>query len=272
MNGIVLLTDFGLGDGAVAAMKGVVRGVCRDIPFIDDLSHGVGAGDIAEGAFLLGVNYSFYPPGTIFVAVVDPGVGTDRKAVLVQTERYTFVGPDNGILVDAVVREVGAGSNVLAIVELTEEKFFRHPVSTTFHGRDIFAPVAAHVARGEDVRNFGQDLGLFIDLVGEPLEAEYLSEGGCLRGKVVFIDDFGNCVVSIRAQEFYQIFSLNEARILLKNSEVRLVDTFDDGEEEELVAMFGGDFPPFMTLAVNNGDAAESHGIKKGDTVLVEEG
>ncbi|MDP2735154.1 MAG: SAM-dependent chlorinase/fluorinase [bacterium] len=266
-NGIVLMTDFGIRDGAVAAMKGVIRSTWSGIPFIDDLSHGVEMGDVVEGAFLLGVNYSYYPLGTVFVAVVDPGVGTNRKAILVKTEGgYTFVGPNNGVLNEVIRREHEAGRRILSVVELTNERFFHHPVSAVFHGRDIFASVAAYAATMGTMEYFGPALQVK-DLLSDSIGVVQVLADTIL-GKVIFQDDFGNCVVSVREQDLEDL-PAGDLRISLGERTARFVRTFDDGEGGELLALFGGDFPPFMTLAVNMASAAERFRIKKGDTVTV---
>jgi len=184
---ITLTTDFGIADSYVGAMKGVILGIAPRAAVVD-ITHEVPPQAVEAGAFLLGDAWRFFPRGTIHVAVVDPGVGTARRAIAVETPDGFGVGPDNGVLsplLEAATR----------VVELQEARWFRPVVSATFHGRDIFAPVAAHLATGESLDHFGPAVVDAIRLV--PREARI--DGDTLVGEVIHVDRFGNLVTTITA-------------------------------------------------------------------------
>lgn len=208
---VTLLTDFGSTDAYVAAMKGTLLSVNPHVTIVD-ITHEVRPGDIRQGAFLLGAAFPAFPPGTVHVAVVDPGVGSSRRAVALATGSATFVAPDNGLLsfvLEALspgvwdlpspgpleLRPLVAG---LRAVVLTEERFWRRPVSQTFHGRDIFAPVAAHLAAGVPL----EELGPATDrLLSFPVPRARRQADGSLAGEVLAVDRFGNLITSVREGE-----------------------------------------------------------------------
>src|SRR5436190_23539094 len=146
---VTLLTDFGTADWFVASMKGVLARLAPGTGIID-ITHDISPGDMRAGAFALAASYRFFPKGTVHVAVVDPGVGSDRRAIAVRTTNYHFVGPDNGLLSWALKRE-----EIKTVRALENTAYLLHPISHTFHGRDIFAPVAAHLSRGVPIHRFG---------------------------------------------------------------------------------------------------------------------
>jgi S-adenosyl-L-methionine hydrolase (adenosine-forming) len=187
---ITLTTDFGTGDWFVGTMKGVIASLAPKTTVID-LTHDLPPGDIRAGAFALAASHRFFPKGTIHVAVVDPGVGSRRRAIAVQTANGVFVGPDNGVLSLALAKE-----KLRAIHALENEACFLKPVSQTFHGRDIFAPVAAHLSRGVPIQKLGPALGDFVRLDWpEPR----VRRGG-LEGEVVYIDRFGNAITNLEGK------------------------------------------------------------------------
>lgn len=184
---ITLTTDFGRRDWFVGTMKGVIFGIAPRATIVD-LTHEIPAGNVRVGAFALAAIYRFYPKRTVHVAVIDPGVGSVRRAIAVQTENHFFVGPDNGVLSFALARE-----KIKTIRQLTNEKFFLKHVSQTFHGRDVFAPVTAHLSRGVPIQNFGPALKDFVHLDGpqpRPTRAG-------IEGEVVYIDHFGNAITNV---------------------------------------------------------------------------
>jgi S-adenosylmethionine hydrolase len=184
---ITLLTDFGLRDAYVGAMKGVIMGICPTAEIVD-ISHDVSRHDIREGAFLLSQVSPYFPEGTIHLVVIDPGVGTARRRIAVKGRRCLYVGPDNGVLFPAIKVE-----GVEEAVEIKEERFMLPNPSATFEGRDVFAPVAAHLAKGVNIG----DLGPEIQGLVEPSFAEPNVKGGTIFGEVVHIDCFGNIVTNI---------------------------------------------------------------------------
>lgn len=184
---ITLLTDFGVRDAFVGVMKGVIFGINPAVSVVD-LSHDVPPQTILAGALLLRSAAPFFPAGAIHVAVVDPGVGSSRRAVLVETRDAFFVGPDNGLLSLAA-----PASAVMRIVQLTNEHYFLSPRSHTFHGRDVFAPVAAHLSRGVPPERFGYTISDIERLTLPPVEQ--VATG--LAGSVIYIDHFGNAITNI---------------------------------------------------------------------------
>ena len=206
---ISLTTDFGLEDNFVGVMKGVIAGIAPAARVVD-LSHAVPPQDVAAGAFVLATGFGFFPEATIHVAVVDPGVGSARRAIALQAGGYFFVGPDNGLVGYALAALADAGrlggrwqdgwwdlGDDARAVELTEWRYWRPSVSQTFHGRDVFAPVAAHLARGVPL----PELGRPVDRVQALAMPRPEPEGDGWRGLVVYVDRFGNLITNLRDWE-----------------------------------------------------------------------
>ena len=201
---ITLTTDFGLQDPYVAAMKGAMLTINPAARLVD-VSHAIRAQAIEEAAFVLAAAWPYFPSGTIHVAVVDPGVGRERRALALRAASATFVGPNNGVLSAALPDDARAtaGDSPAPVrlpvgyraVSLTNERFFRSPVSSTFHGRDIFGPVAAHLSRGVTLEEVGEPLERIVAL--PPFRARRQPDGS-LRGRVLHIDAFGNLITDIR--------------------------------------------------------------------------
>lgn len=184
---ITLLTDFGVDDAYVGLMKGVILGI-NPAARIVDLTHAVPPQDVMRAALILRSAVDFFPPGTIHVAVVDPGVGSERQPLLVGTEHAFFLGPDNGVL-SLATRQ---GRRVRAHL-LQEQRYFRTPLSQTFHGRDLFAPAAAHISLGVDPA----DLGPPVDAITELGLPQPEISGAAVHGEVIYVDRFGNLVTNI---------------------------------------------------------------------------
>jgi len=185
---ITLTTDFGLADGYAASIKGVLLGLCPEARLID-LTHLTPPHDILPAALVLEATAPYFPPDTIHVVVVDPGVGSNRRALAAYAGGHYFVGPDNGVLTPFL-----RGDALHGVVAIEEERFRLKVFSSTFHGRDLFAPAAAHIARGGDYRSLGR-------LVDNPVRIEWPGvavEGGELVGVVLHVDHFGNCITSIK--------------------------------------------------------------------------
>src|ERR1043166_3125759 len=181
---ITLLTDFGTRDWFAGTMKGVILGINSRAAIVD-VTHQIAPGDIRSAAFALRASYKFFPKGTIHVVVVDPGVGRARKGMVVRTRDYFFVGPDNGVLSWAL-----GGQKILHIGALENHDYFLPSVSCTFHGRDIFAPVAAHLGRGVQIQKFGPPLKNIVRLPWPSVR----KSGGVIQGEVVYVDHFGNAI------------------------------------------------------------------------------
>lgn len=193
---ITLTTDFGLADSYVAALKGVILGINPEARLVD-ITHQITPHNINQAAFVLGSVYPYFPPKTIHLIVVDPGVGTKRRAIILRTPPADFIAPDNGVL-SYVVQQFATKSQLgpeLEAVAITNPKYWRTPVSNTFHGRDIFAAVAAHLALGVPIREFGQPVTSVMVL---PLPKPFLASDGSLTGQVIHIDSFGNLITNIK--------------------------------------------------------------------------
>ena len=203
---ITLTTDFGLSDAYVAAMKGVILGINPEATLVD-ICHTIKPQNTSQAAFVLSTAYQFFPQKTIHLVVVDPGVGTERRAVILRTPLADFIAPDNGVL-SYVIQEVSAEPATdndspwqrelepkLEAVEITKSQFWRTPVSPTFHGRDIFAPVAALLSLGFPPINFGETI---TSLTMLPLPQVNHRPNGSLVGHVLHIDNFGNLITNIR--------------------------------------------------------------------------
>jgi S-adenosylmethionine hydrolase len=203
---ITLTTDFGWGDAYVGAIKGVILTICRDA-MISDVSHGVPPQNVGHGAFLINAFYSEYPADTVHLCVVDPGVGSNRRAVALITPMGRFVAPDNGLLTRVIesllsVNELDIcrdGTDVLPVpsgcqaYSLEEPKYWKDAISTTFHGRDLFAPVAAHIATGVNPANLGPKIDSIFALPEIPLSNSL----SMIEGEVAYIDSFGNLITNI---------------------------------------------------------------------------
>ena len=266
---ITLLSDFGLSDSYVGAMKGVISSICPGASLVD-ITHEVPPQDLLQGAFLLSTAWHFFPSGTVHVAVVDPGVGTERKPLLVRARDHFFLAPDNGILSLVLPDEdVGAvpfqayqaaiprGVEAFA---LTNSAYWRHPVSNTFHGRDIFVPAAANLLLGAAPGDMGERVEKMVRLaVPRPLW-----ENGFLTGYVLHVDRFGNIVTNIVLQDIAEMSGGIEIEVG-KSKISRFSDTYS--EANELTALIGGQ--GYLEVALPNGNAALELGVRAQDRVVV---
>jgi S-adenosylmethionine hydrolase len=251
MTTITLITDFGLRDGHVGAMKGVVRSIASSVEIVD-ISHHVPPQDVRHAGFVLMTAYAYWPAGTIHVVVVDPGVGTRRRAVAVCTGMGIFVAPDNGVLSYVLARE-----EVVAAVALTNAAYWHHPVSPSFHGRDIFGPAAAHLACGVPLAELGERIAPE-SLITFSVLVPYRHLDGHITAHVQHIDRFGNCTTDVPG-EWLQASS--HWRFEAGGQTVdRVGMTFGDVEEGELVAIV--DSTGYVAIAVRNGNAAERLGLE----------
>jgi S-adenosylmethionine hydrolase len=226
---ITLLTDFGTTDYFVGAMKGAILCVNPEAR-IFDLTHEVPAHDIRAGAFLLLASYKTFPPGTIHVAVVDPGVGSLRRPILVIAGEQFFVGPDNGLFSYVYEREASA-----RVIHLTNEEYFRHPVSATFHGRDIFAPIAGALSTGTSPARLGEEITDYVRL--EPGLPLALADGA-LEGVIIHVDRFGNCVTNFACTDVSGEMFERGARLLVGEQEINAFRRFYAGEGNQPGQLF----------------------------------
>ena len=254
---ITLTTDFGRRDWFVGTMKGVVLGI-NPRAVIVDLTHEIPPADIRAGAFALMAGCRYFPKGTVHVAVVDPGVGSRRRAITVQTANYLFAGPDNGVLSWALANE-----KIKAIRQLENPKYFLKTISRTFHGRDIFAPVAAHLSRGLALKELGRELKDFIRLPWpEPTE-----QHGEIRGEIVYIDHFGNGITNITAGQVSGRRMVTCEVIGKRKVRCALAAFYGAAPSKSPVAVMGSS--GFLEIAVNGGSAVKQFGLKPGNAIIV---
>ena len=259
-NGIVtLMTDFGTVDGYAAAVKGALLGVYRDATLVD-VTHHISTQDVTEAAFQLATVYSVFPEGTTHVIVVDPGVGSSRRGIAVEVAGHYFVTPDNGLLT-LVMANIPA---TRAIV-LDRPEYFLANVSSTFHGRDIFGPVAGHIASGKvSIDQLGTEIPL--ESVVQLPWAPVTDSEGDIHAPVVSVDRFGNCRTLITRAALP--VDISNIYVRVKDVTVRGVHrTYSDVPMGKTLALFGSHGG--LEIAVRGGSAAQSWEIKRGDTVAV---
>lgn len=255
---VALLTDFGTRDAYVGAMKGVILGVCPEVTLVD-LVHDIPPHDVRAGARTLAACVPFYPDGTIFVAVVDPGVGSARRALAADTGAHRFVGPDNGVLSAAFDLHPPR-----ALVELTDRRYQRPTVSRTFEGRDRFAPAAGHLARGVAVAALGRRVQGFERLVWP---APIIAATG-VAGLVDHVDHFGNLVSNIPRAAVEALLAAGPVDVAVGAHAVpRLVATYAEASAGDVLALFGS--TDRLEIAVNGASAAMQLGAEPGTPVTV---
>jgi len=256
---IAVLTDFGLRDHYVGSMKGVMLGICPDAAIVD-VTHEVPAHDVRSGAIVLEAAYRDFPAGTIFLAVVDPGVGTKRRAIAAEAAGYLFVAPDNGL-----TAAVFAGSPPARVVELSNRRFARADVSRTFEGRDRFGPAAAWLAAGVDLAELGPVVSAdaLVRVGFAPAEVDAAG----VRGEVVIVDRFGNLVTNIdrRALDIARVS--DGAIVEVEDRPARFVSTYDEARPGELCALVGS--AGKVEIAMNGASAAAATGLGPGARVIL---
>ena len=255
---VALLTDFGLHDHYAGTMKAVVLSICPDVTLVD-ITHNIPAHDVLDGALELAASYKYFPVGTIFLVVVDPGVGSTRRGIVADTGDYRFVAPDNGVLT-AVVRETAARR----VFEMTERRYARPTVSRTFEGRDRFAPAAGWLAKGVDLSTFGRPAGP-IQQLRIPMPAV---SDGVLVGEVLRVDRFGNLVTNIDRRLFDQFTHGASLEIAAATHRIgKMVGTYAEAAAGELCALFGS--TDHLEIAVNGGSAREELDLGRGAAVTI---
>jgi S-adenosyl-L-methionine hydrolase (adenosine-forming) len=253
---ITLTSDFGLEDPYVAEMKGVILTINPHATIVD-ITHCVEKFNVRMGAFMLGSAAPYFPKGTIHLAVVDPGVGTERRAILIQTKQGFFVGPDNGVLMLAAQNQ-----GIEHIHAITNPKFMLPKVSNTFHGRDVFAPVAAHLGTDVLPYEFGPE-------IRDAVTPEFTSveqRNGSFIGEVLHVDRFGNIITNINQKEVInsKIVNVKLQNLSLK---VALCKTYAQAKPQEPIALIGS--YGFLEIALNQDSAAERFHVKAGDKIEI---
>ena len=259
---VTLTTDFGLRDPYVAEMKAIILSLCPEAVIVD-VTHDIAKFDVRTGAYMLASAAPYFPKGTIHVAVVDPGVGTTRRCLIVETKQGFLVGPDNGVLALAAKKQ-----GIVSIREITNPKLILPNVSCTFHGRDVFAPVAAHLANGVSPADFGAEVR---DIV-KPEFATVKWGKNKLIGEVLHVDGFGNIVTNM-SQDALRIFdagSLVSVNIHSCNVKLKLGKTYAEAKPKEPLVLVGSQ--GYIEIAVNQGSAAEEFKSKAGDKVVLSSG
>ena len=253
---ITLTSDFGLKDSYVAQMKGAILTINPNANIVD-ITHCVEKFNIRMGAFMLASAAPYFPKGTVHLAVVDPGVGTERRAILVQTKQGFFVGPDNGILILAAQNQ-----GVEHMYELINPKFMLPKISSTFHGRDVFAPAVAYLDRGVEPFEFGPE-------IQNPVLPEFANVkrvNGSLIGEVMHVDGFGNIITNISQKE---IGHPKEVNVKLQNHTFNLFfgQTYAQAKPKQPIALIGSH--SFLEIALNQDSAAEKFQVKAADKIEV---
>jgi len=258
---VTLLTDFGTSDYFVGALKGAVLDANPAARLVD-ITHEVPAYDIEAGAFTLRAAFETFPGGTVHLAVVDPGVGSSRRAIVVEGRGHTFVGPDNGIFGHVYERV-----RPFKVFHLTDESFFRREVSTTFHGRDIFAPVAGALSRGVGASEMGREVEDYVRLQGA---APSRLPDGTVAGSIIHVDRFGNCVTNITPADFGGVEPMRGVRLFVAGREIRSFRRFfaeEGGAPAEPFALWGS--AGLLELAVFRDSAARVLGVGRGQKVEI---
>ena len=254
---IALLTDFGTRDHYAGTMKGVALGICPDATLVD-ISHDVPPHDVLAGALQLAATFRYFPAGTVFLVVVDPGVGSTRRGIAAESGDYRFVAPDNGVLT-AVFDEQAPKR----IVELTERKFARPTVSRTFEGRDRFAPAAAWLAKGTDLAALGRSAGAIQRLeIPRPRV-----EDDRIVGEILAVDRFGNLITNIDRRTFERIAGGALDVTAGGHTVPKVVSTYADASAGELCALFGS--TDRLEIAANGASAAAALGLERGAPVQI---
>jgi len=254
---VSLLSDFGLRDPYVAEMKAVILSICPTVRLVD-LSHEIEKFNVRMGAFVLASAASYFPNGTVHVAVVDPGVGTERRAIIVETERSFLVGPDNGLLMLAAQRQ-----GIKHVYAIQNPKLMLPRISRTFHGRDVFAPAAAHLAKGYSPTDFGPEIHDYV----YPKFARKTVKDREIIGEVIHIDDFGNVITNVSSEDLKGL-GIREGEQLQvklgkKDLKLKLCRAYGEVEPQSPLAIIGSH--DFLEVSVNLGNASSTFKVKVGD-------
>jgi S-adenosylmethionine hydrolase len=258
---VTLTTDFGSTDPFVAVMKGVILGINPEAELVD-LCHDIRPYDIMEAAYVIAQAYRYFPPRTIHVVLVDPGVGTARRPLLVSADRYIFVAPDNGVLSLIYARE-----EALYVRHITATHYFLEPVSNTFHGRDIFAPVAGWLSRRVETEKFGD---LITDYTRFAAPQPKRVNEHSLKGVVVRVDRFGTLMTNLTPADLPELFRENPAPFKMtigKGEITQLKTAYADGAQGEVFAIVGSS--GYLEIAANRASASQTLGVGRGAEVGV---
>lgn len=260
MTNIVTLTsDFGTKDSYVAEIKAAILGICP-CAVIVDITHEIAKFNVQMGSFALASATPYFPEGSVHVAVVDPGVGTNRRSIAIKTRKDFFVGPDNGLLVFAAEKH-----RIIRIHEITNLHYMLPEPSSTFHGRDVFAPIAAHLVNGVKIESFGPQIS---DVV-KPNFAQARQKGKVIFGEILHVDSFGNIITNIGQELLSKISLKSLVKIGLPSLDLKLkfCKTYGETLPSETLALIGSH--SLLEISVNQGNAADRYKIKSGDKIMV---
>jgi S-adenosyl-L-methionine hydrolase (adenosine-forming) len=256
---ITLTTDFGVSEHYVGAMKGVIYSILPSAVIVD-ITHGVQSFDVLDGAIAISQAYSYFPKDTVHVVVVDPGVGSARRPILATAGKYVFLAPDNGVLSLVYQRE----ENV-SVRHITAEHYFHTPVSHTFHGRDIFAPLAAYLSRGVDMSKLGEEITDYVRFAAPRPKA---AGPNGWKGVVLKTDKFGNLITNFTPQDVPQLFdrTAQSFKLTVGKAEItKLCTSYSDGNPGELFAVLGS--TGFLEISANKTAASRLAGADRGAEV-----
>jgi len=255
---ITLTTDYGTSDHLVGTLKGAILKINPDVTLVD-ITHQVAAYDLLDGALAIGAAYSYFPPKTIHVVVVDPGVGTDRRPLLVSAGNQYFVAPDNGVLSMIYEQE----KQNLVVRHANAEHYYLQPVSKTFHGRDVFAPVAAWLSKGWQTASMGDEIEDYKRFaLPRPKSAD-----GLVKGVVLRVDSFGNLITNFRAEDLPEAANGALKLQVGTHAVTRMVETFAQGDTGQPVAYFGSS--GYLEIGVNKSSASRTLGLGRGTLVVL---
>ena len=261
---VTLTTDFGLVDHFAGAMKGVLFDVFPEVRIVD-ITHAIQAYDVLDGALAISESYKYFPAGSVHMVVVDPGVGSQRRPILATVGEHYFVAPDNGVL-----SLVYATAERVLVREITSSHYFRQPVSSTFHGRDVFAPVAANLAKGVDPVKFGDEIQDYIRFAAPKPKT---AADGSLRGIVLKIDRYGNLITNIRGADAPHLLGSDPPpfRIVIGKTEItEIYSHYAQGAPGEAFGIIGS--LGLLEISVNRGSAAKQLACVKGAEVAIQLG
>lgn len=259
---ITLTTDFGYKDPFVGIMKGVILNINPSVEIVD-ITHGISPQNILEAAIVINMSFKSFPYKTIHIVVVDPGVGSSRRPILVITDHYYFIGPDNGVF--SLIYKLK--DETLSVIHITSEHYFMPNISSTFHGRDIFAPVAAWLSRGIEPSKFGTPIEDYKSIyIPDPI----ISDEKTIEGEVIYIDCFGNITTNIRVEMINEIFkekTIRRPKVIFRQKEAPFKSHFEEAEDEGLYSLinsFG-----YLELFVKGRSASSDFDIRVGEKVSV---
>ncbi|MGA7753194.1 MAG: SAM-dependent chlorinase/fluorinase [Candidatus Sulfotelmatobacter sp.] len=258
---VTLTTDFGTNDHFVGAVKGVILDIVPEAAIVD-ITHAIQAFDVLDGAIAISQTYSYFPTGTVHMVVVDPGVGTTRRPIIASSDGYHFVAPDNGVLSMVYAKE-----ERIHVRHVTSEHYFRQPVSNTFHGRDVFAPIAAYLAKLVDSHKFGDEIEDYVKFAApKPKPAG----DNRLRAVVLKVDRFGNLITNVTPQDAPSLFGANPApfKIVVGSKEITDIrSAYAEGAPGEVFGIIGS--MGYLEIVANRAAAAQVTGAGKGSEVSI---